>query len=782
MNAPNHIADAARARIRESMDDIHRSLAAISAGRPGDAETDATRRAAVLQRRRGVPYDDAVRLAPTAGAEKVWGKTIDFVDYVFLERGMRAGRAVARVATPDGQGIGTGFMISPRLFMTNNHVLPDANAARSFVIEFEFERDARGARKPVTRFALAPQLCFVTNHEDDLDYTVVAVGERLSGAGELLGYGHLPISGARDKHALGDHVNIIQHPDARLKEAVLRENQLVARAKTALHYVADTEPGSSGSPVFNVMWDVVALHHWGGPHRDLVDDAGRPLAKTVNEGIRISAIVGDLNTRKTGLAHQARELVNEALTLGLEPEAAPVHSPVEPPRDGASAQVGADGVATWTIPLRVSIQLGGLLSAAAAAATSASKTAQSVSLPASPVETEPERALVLDQDYADRFGYNPDFLDGERIPLPKLRTEAAQADAAVNREPAPRRSRFELPYEHFSVVMNGRRKLAFFTATNIDGRLAKNYDRDTGVISDPHDDGGESAEATERWFAERRIDASEQTPPQFYEGQTTFDGDGQRIDDRRTNAHRNRMFQQGHLTRRQDPLWGDDETVVRANADTFHVTNRAPQVGFFNMGIRKAEAEAAHAGGQLHWRALEDYVLNSAVADKARVTVFTGPIFDERYDIPWDRGVPAMRGFKAPREFWKIIVRVENGQLRATALCADQTPLIDYVPETALTDAELRRVSFEKVRRYHVSIAEIEARTAIDFGPAVRAADTLAGGERREVHSLAELLGMPPERPHDGDGRDAALSAVVPAKRPRNRGNGGNRASAGRGR
>jgi len=56
-------------------------------------------------------------------------------------------------------------MVSPRLFMTNNHVLPDASAARDLVIEFEFKRDARGARKPVTRFALAPQLCFATNRQ-----------------------------------------------------------------------------------------------------------------------------------------------------------------------------------------------------------------------------------------------------------------------------------------------------------------------------------------------------------------------------------------------------------------------------------------------------------------------------------------------------------------------------------------------------------------------------------------------------------------------------------------
>jgi endonuclease G len=302
-------------------------------------------------------------------------------------------------------------------------------------------------------------------------------------------------------------------------------------------------------------------------------------------------------------------------------------------------------------------------------------------------------------------------------------------------------------------------------------RTAKNYDRNTGVISDPHeeDEGdGEQAEAAERWFSDRRIDSSEQTPPKLYEGQTAFDAAGQPIADRRTSAHRNRMFQQGHLTRRQDPLWGDDDTVIRANADTFHVTNRAPQVGFFNMGIRKSGGEAAHAGGQLHWRAMEDYVLNNAIADKSRVTVFTGPIFDDQHDIPWDRGMPGMQGFKAPREFWKVILRIENGVLRATALSADQTPLIDYVPEISMSDAELRRVSFSKVKRYHVSVVEIEQRTAIDFGAAVRAADTHPGGERREVHSLNDLtaaLGVATRTGTKANAR-AARKRSTPKRKP----------------
>ena len=159
--------------------------------------------------------------------------------------------------------------------------------------EFDYERDFVGSPLKVTRYSLAPKLCFLTNHEDELDYTVVSLGERISGEKSPAHFGYIPVSNARNKHQLGDFVNIIQHPDGRMKEAVLRENQLVARAETALHYLADTEDGASGSPVFNVHFALVALHHWGSPHRELKDQNGNPIPKAVNEGIRASAIHTD---------------------------------------------------------------------------------------------------------------------------------------------------------------------------------------------------------------------------------------------------------------------------------------------------------------------------------------------------------------------------------------------------------------------------------------------------------------------------------------------------------
>ena len=129
--------------------------------------------------------------------------------------------------------------------------------------------------------------------------------------------------------------------------------------------------------------------------------------------------------------------------------------------------------------------------------------------------------IQIDPDYSDRKGYDPGFLgaDGQPVELPVL-TEALAAQAALNTR-ATGEPRHVLPYHHFSVVLNKERRLAFFTAVNIDGSTSKDFDRNTGVMSDPMQD--DDSEAAELWFPEHRIEDNEQTPRDFYEGQPTFD-------------------------------------------------------------------------------------------------------------------------------------------------------------------------------------------------------------------------------------------------------------------
>ncbi len=82
---------------------------------------------------------------------------------------------------------------------------------------------------------------------------------------------------------------IIGHPMGRDIEFSIQDNHLLACNDDLLHYRTPTEPGSSGSPVFeSERWRVVALHHGGSPNVTRID--GVKGTYEANEGIAIRAI------------------------------------------------------------------------------------------------------------------------------------------------------------------------------------------------------------------------------------------------------------------------------------------------------------------------------------------------------------------------------------------------------------------------------------------------------------------------------------------------------------
>ncbi|MFH9708469.1 trypsin-like serine peptidase [Streptomyces luteogriseus] len=226
----------------------------------------------------------------------------------FLPRGVRAGATVARITRRrDGRELphGTGFLVSPRLLMTNHHVLPDESFARTCFAEFNAQVTADNLPDTVVRMELDPGTFFTADRR--LDFALVAVKPAQDGPapGEIFGWNRLSVQ--LGKLVLGEKVNIIGHPSGRLKEIALRDNAVLVRLDDFVHYTTDTEPGNSGSPVFNDQWEVVALHHSGVPKKD---DQGRVLRKdgrpwqqgdgddaiewVANEGVRISSILKHL--------------------------------------------------------------------------------------------------------------------------------------------------------------------------------------------------------------------------------------------------------------------------------------------------------------------------------------------------------------------------------------------------------------------------------------------------------------------------------------------------------
>ena len=55
-------------------------------------------------------------------------------------------------------------------------------------------------------------------------------------------------------------VNVVQHPRGEHKQIALRNNLVSGADATTVRYLADTDYGSSGSPVCDDKWRVVALH------------------------------------------------------------------------------------------------------------------------------------------------------------------------------------------------------------------------------------------------------------------------------------------------------------------------------------------------------------------------------------------------------------------------------------------------------------------------------------------------------------------------------------------
>ncbi|MEP0873520.1 DNA/RNA non-specific endonuclease [Trichocoleus desertorum AS-A10] len=727
---PKRITNAARERVRASEAKKQREQVRESAeqGNLLTAEPDEHRKIHRFQAVAGVDRKIAIALAhgedpakmgldgdARLGAERIQGRTTDFVGVAFLDSALAAASCVARVIFRDGQPQGSGFLISDRLFLTNNHVISSEKAAEEFLLEFNYELDPHGHARSVTRFALAPKTFFLTNSEDDLDYTVVAVGDRESGAGDPKDFGFCPLTNTDDKHLIGEFVNIIQHPDGDYKQVVLRENQLVTRLDKVLHYVADTSPGSSGSPVFNDQWEAVALHHWGEPYRQVSDGAGQMVDKEVNEGIRISAIVQALEQTLSNLQRAQVLLLKSALKqsfrypsrLGLTTATSPSikeeTSPSEPMNQTEktlkvnkpihnfpSTHANSDGSVTLTIPLEITVRIPGL-----------NGSVGNSSVPSNSIDSGRAEAVTPDPNYLNRKGYDPNFLSDFTLPIPKV-TDRALGERATLLNPARGADPYELKYEHFSIVINRTRKMAYVTAVNIDGQQSRRVIRETGRVSDDGTRGRSSrsrresakaAEASEKWYIDERIDEGDQTNQSLY-----------------SNQQPTRIFDRGHQVRREDPVWGSDREAERANADTFHFTNCCPQESRFNQQ-------------QQYWQGIENYVLDNAREEDAQLCVFTGPVFaasDPRY-----------REVRIPLQFFKVIARLERGELKATAFLADQSELLTRLPERlSRRGASEAFGDLGRVREYQTTVEEIEEITGLDFG-LLRDYDTF-----REAESL----------------------------------------------
>jgi endonuclease I/V8-like Glu-specific endopeptidase len=207
----------------------------------------------------------------------------------WLEEGAARSRAICKI---DASGVdyegrtgswsGTGFLVAPNILCTNHHVLNSKDVALRSRALFDFASLPDGTVRKVTTYRLRPDILFWTspvvgaNNTGGLDVTFVAVDGDPGAT-----FGMVPLLRQSFAVADNDKLNIIQHPDGRLKEVAIRNNTVTFQDARVVRYESDTETGSSGAPVMNDGWELVALHHAAAEAK-------------ANEGIKFSAIAAAL--------------------------------------------------------------------------------------------------------------------------------------------------------------------------------------------------------------------------------------------------------------------------------------------------------------------------------------------------------------------------------------------------------------------------------------------------------------------------------------------------------
>jgi len=181
----------------------------------------------------------------------------------YLEQAVRTADAVVRIDV-HGLGSGTGFLIAPDLMLTNHHVIADqAQADRAEIVLF-YQLTIDGAVREGVAVRAANGGLMLTDPK--LDVSVV----RLANAPRLDHYPALrPALIERDTR-----VAIIQHPSGGLKQVSLQNNLVCYGDREVLQYYTSTKPGSSGSPVLDDEFNVVAIHHGAVKNPDWQRDSG----------------------------------------------------------------------------------------------------------------------------------------------------------------------------------------------------------------------------------------------------------------------------------------------------------------------------------------------------------------------------------------------------------------------------------------------------------------------------------------------------------------------------
>lgn len=221
---------------------------------------------------------------------------------------------------------GTAFLLGPNAVLTNYHVVEpviegqDGLDPGDVILRFDYKRLGGGAQIHAgqeirLQTGIGDWLLDSSRYSDvdleldpkpgdpgpeELDYALLQlegepgyepIGKNAEPGAPARGWISLP----QTEHPFEPDTPlfIVQHPRGAALKLALDTDAVIGLygAGRRVRYRTNTEPGSSGSPVFDQNWNLVALHHSGDP---------ASIMPSYNEGIPIVLIVRQLHQRGMG--------------------------------------------------------------------------------------------------------------------------------------------------------------------------------------------------------------------------------------------------------------------------------------------------------------------------------------------------------------------------------------------------------------------------------------------------------------------------------------------------
>jgi hypothetical protein len=224
-----------------------------------------------------------------------------FVGQGWFKLGLTRANAVARIETKAGDGFGSGFLVrggdlraawgDELVVMTNAHVVSDTSegALRPGSAQVRFHGlSGRGAKaRGVSLLWTSPPM------PSGLDASILRLDSPVPGVDAC------PLHLEKPEGVGEKRLYIIGYPGGGDLSFSINDNLLIGWKDPRLHYRTPTEPGSSGSPVFDTDWRVVGLHHSGDSNVPRLDGPG---TYDANEGIWIAAVRRELQPKQRAKA------------------------------------------------------------------------------------------------------------------------------------------------------------------------------------------------------------------------------------------------------------------------------------------------------------------------------------------------------------------------------------------------------------------------------------------------------------------------------------------------